>query len=161
MSDLSNIAYLTSSSIFIDRFCLNIGWLYTHLVAANSGIIVSLNSPEAYLMDDAHDAVNGIEQHDRQHPSPNSSTDSPTEISRLLSSPLSERLNESIQTFMAMFVLFLIMSIRMYINLSLYVSNAGSYIFRLSYWNYRTFFLRHSTSHVLRDHSQSKCIALS
>ncbi|EJC97531.1 uncharacterized protein FOMMEDRAFT_162951 [Fomitiporia mediterranea MF3/22] len=71
-------------------------------VAANSGILVRLNSPH----DEARNTVNAIERDLHMTPD-NGNGDgnaSPTETSQLLSILASEKLNSSIQTFMAMCV---------------------------------------------------------
>ncbi|KAL5523436.1 hypothetical protein ACEPAG_7609 [Sanghuangporus baumii] len=82
----------------LSSFCLNIGWLYTHLVAANSGILVYASPSRRDLHREAHEAVNGIEQDLIRY----TGTSSTTETARLLPSLVSEKLNGSIQTFMAM-----------------------------------------------------------
>ncbi|KAH8116610.1 Fusaric acid resistance protein-like-domain-containing protein [Phellopilus nigrolimitatus] len=61
----------------LSEFCLNMGWLYTHLVAANSGIPVHVSSSQVNLLNDAKTSV-------------------------LLPKSISAKLNDSIQTFMAM-----------------------------------------------------------
>lgn len=80
-----------------DSFCLNLGWLYTHLVAANSGILVQA-SPPSDLRREAREAVNGVERN-LMHTNANNTT----ETAHLLPSSVSEKLNGSIQTFMAMY----------------------------------------------------------
>ncbi|KAL5507641.1 hypothetical protein ACEPAH_7097 [Sanghuangporus vaninii] len=82
----------------LSSFCLNIGWLYTHLVAANSGILVRTSPSQRDLHREAQEAVNGIERDLIRY----SGTSSTTETARLLPSSVSEKLNGSIQTFMAM-----------------------------------------------------------
>ncbi|KAI5117857.1 hypothetical protein M0805_007700 [Coniferiporia weirii] len=87
----------------LSEFCLNIGWLYTHLVAANSGIAVSLTSLQADLVDEAQDAVNGVERGPVSYTSSPSNSDSSTsETSLLLPKSVSSQINDSIRTFMAM-----------------------------------------------------------
>lgn len=83
------------------------GWLYTHLVAANSGIPVHVSSSQVNLLNDASDALNGVEHSFIPHNGNGSSAaeDSSTETSVLLPKSISAKLNDSIQTFMAMYVL--------------------------------------------------------
>jgi hypothetical protein len=65
------------------RFCLNIGWLYTRLVASNSGLV------------DYFDEMNDGAQNGSQ---------TPDENTPLLSKSASAQLSNSIQEFMAMCV---------------------------------------------------------
>ncbi|KAL5528798.1 hypothetical protein ACEPAF_7935 [Sanghuangporus sanghuang] len=82
----------------LSSFCLNIGWLYTHLVAANSGILVRASPSQGDLHREAQEAVNGVERDLIRY----TGTSGTTETARLLPSSVSEKLNGSIQTFMAM-----------------------------------------------------------
>jgi hypothetical protein len=71
------------SNILLSRFCLNIGWLYTRLVASNS----NSSEVENDVNDDSGDfsgAVGGVSS---------------------LSRPAFKRLSNSIQQFMAMYVI--------------------------------------------------------
>lgn len=65
------------------RFCLNIGWLYTRLVASNSGLVD--------YFDDLNDGVQNGSQ-------------APYDTTPLLSKSASAQLSNSIQEFMAMYV---------------------------------------------------------
>lgn len=65
------------------RFCLNIGWLYTHLVASNSGLV------------DYSEETNDVAQNTSLVPDENTP---------LLSKSASAQLSNSIQEFMAMCV---------------------------------------------------------
>lgn len=67
---------------FWDRFCLNMGWLYTRLVMSNSGL-VDYND-----MDGIADGLNG--------------TQAPGECTPLLSKLACAQLSDSIEEFMAM-----------------------------------------------------------
>ncbi|TDL21690.1 hypothetical protein BD410DRAFT_789429 [Rickenella mellea] len=75
----------------LSEFCLNIGWLYTHLVAANSA------RAEAFLTADSDDleSDDGSDAH-------GAGPDAVTERSSLLPKSSRARLSHSIRTFMAM-----------------------------------------------------------
>ena len=86
------------------RFCLNLGWLYTHLVAANSGILVRLSSSKLSKDDMqrvASNAIDGIARDPALYEGPEFDEDV-DESTQLLRVPTSEKLNESIRTFMSM-----------------------------------------------------------
>lgn len=70
------------------RFCLNIGWLYTRLVASNSGLVD--------YFDESHEGLQNGSQ-------------APDENTPLLSKSASAQLSDSIQEFMAMYVVTLAM----------------------------------------------------
>ncbi|THH02540.1 hypothetical protein EW145_g6738 [Phellinidium pouzarii] len=102
-SSLVYITLLIIKHVFISRFCLNIGWLYTHLVAANSGIPVTLTFSQTDLKGDAQDALNGVERSALSQNGATSIVDiSTSETSLLLPKSVSMKLNDSIRTFMAM-----------------------------------------------------------
>lgn len=83
------------------RFCLNVGWLYTHLVAANSGISVKLAPSLSQTARAAVDgAVTSIPK--RTNDESGGSLDTLSESAPLLPVSAAAQINESVRTFMAM-----------------------------------------------------------
>ncbi|EJD02581.1 uncharacterized protein FOMMEDRAFT_19886 [Fomitiporia mediterranea MF3/22] len=82
----------------LKRFCLNLGWLYTHLVATSSRIFVRLNSPHVDIHDETRNVVNAIERdlHMTPYNGNGDGNGIPIETSQLLS----VKLNSSVQNFM-------------------------------------------------------------
>jgi len=80
----------------LSEFCLDVGWLYTHLVASYSGVPISNNSTS--MLVEAQRVVNGASNAEAngyfQLPS--------GELSNLLPQTPAERLNSSVLNFMAM-----------------------------------------------------------
>ena len=81
------------------RFCLNIGWLYTHLVAANSGVPVPMADEVAWpeVVEDG-DTERAITAQD------GNPAEGPDETTALLPRAAAAEINASIKVFMAMYV---------------------------------------------------------